>query len=69
MDRAPLKSSNVRSAGYDPAKKELEIEFSTGVYRFFEVPESVYDGFIGSGSKGSFFAANIKGKFPHQRMT
>ncbi len=68
MKRTAIQSTNVRSVGYDPDKTILEIEFSSGIYRFFDVPQSIYDAFMASSSKGSFFALSIKGRFPHQRM-
>jgi len=62
MMRQPVSSSNLRSVGYDPATRTLEIEFhSGGIYRYVGVPEAVYWGLMGAASKGSYFADFIKG--------
>ena len=64
MERLPVKSSNIKSIGYDIVTKTLEIEFTTGgVYRYNEVPEEVYNKMSISESKGKFFHTVIKNKF------
>ena len=69
MRRQPVTSSNLASVGYDPATQTLEIEFHHGgVYQYFDVPQSIYDGLMGPGSKGQFFAANIKGVYRYARV-
>ena len=41
MDRTPVQSSNIRSVGYDPASRTLEVEFhSSGLYQYSSVPEA-----------------------------
>lgn len=64
MHRNPVRSSNIRSVGYDKKTEQLEIEFHQGkVYLYFDVPESIYMGIMSSGSKGTFFHNNIKESF------
>ena len=64
MTRTSIESSNIKSVGYDPDKKILETEFSNGgVYQYSDVPEDVYQGFIGADSPGKFLNGEIKGKF------
>jgi hypothetical protein len=47
MQRQLVKSTNVRSVGYDASIGTLEIEFhSGGIYQYFSVPEAVYIAFI-----------------------
>lgn len=43
MNRQHVSSSCIRSIGYDPARRWLDVEY-TGktVYRYFEVPEAAY---------------------------
>ena len=68
MQRQPVVSSNLWSVGYDREALVLEIEFQGGrVYRYFGVPESVYAGLMGAGSKGTYFSTFIKDRYPTQR--
>ena len=52
--RESLNSSALASAGYDPTINMLEVEFtrSGSVYRYYDVPESVYDSLISADSAG-----------------
>ena len=62
MNRISVESSNIESIGYDSNSKNLEIEFNDhSVYRYYEVPEDVYDELMASESKGSYFFRKIKG--------
>ena len=70
MNRTPVKSSNIRSIGYDPGENVLEIEFSTGsVYQYLAVPSSVHANFMRASSKGSFFASQIRNKYRTRQIT
>ena len=67
MDRLLVRSSNILSVGYDVSARVLEVEFQSGnVYRYFDVPESLYQDFMTSGSKGEFFHDNILKEFDYQ---
>lgn len=47
MNRTPVSSSNLASIGYDHESMVLEIKFhSGGIYQYFNVPESVYQGLM-----------------------
>lgn len=64
MERTPVSSSNIAEIGYESATMTLEIAFLNGtVYQYFDVPESVYQAFMGPGSKGKYFHANIKNSY------
>jgi hypothetical protein len=65
MDRKPVTSSNIKSVGYDPATKTLEVEFLSGsLYRHEDVPQHVYDEFMAADSNGrsvgSHYNYNVK---------
>lgn len=61
MNRTPVSSSNLKTVGYDPETKQLEIEFlNGGIYLYSGVPESVYAGLMSASSHGSYFDAHIK---------
>lgn len=47
----------------------LEIEFNSGaVYQYTGVPQGEYDAIMNAGSKGSYFHANIKNRFPYVKL-
>jgi hypothetical protein len=49
-------------------RSTLEIEFKKGgTYQYFEVPESLFSQMQAAGSKGQFFAQNIKGIYRYAR--
>ena len=61
MRREAVDSEALRSVGYDPHERILEIEFVGGtVYRYFDVPPSVHAGLMTAESKGEYYAANIR---------
>ncbi len=66
MDRQILKSSNLKSVGYDQSSNILEIEFlSGGIYQYFKVPSQIYLALINATSKGSYFHKNIKEQYKY----
>jgi hypothetical protein len=61
MQRETVKSSNIKSVGYDKITLVLEIEFRTGsIYQHPNVPAAVYVRLKAAPSKGRSFAARIK---------
>lgn len=69
MDRNAVKSSNIKSVGYDPLNEVLEVEFiSGGIYQYSGFSQDKFDSFINSPSLGRWFAAEIRGKYPMQKM-
>ena len=41
----PVKSSNVRAAGYDPATKRMHVQFASGLYEYPNVSQEKFDEF------------------------
>lgn len=65
ITRVPVRSSSLSSIGYSASHQVLEAEFRSGeVYRFFMVPASVYDELNGSASKGAYFNAAVRDRYP-----
>lgn len=61
MERKRVSSSNLASVGYDPETKTLEIEFlNGGLYQYFNVSESIYNGLMAASSHGSYFDQHVK---------
>jgi hypothetical protein len=55
--------------GFDPASRTLEVEFhSGGLYQYSGVPETIYQGFMRSALKGSYFHDRIKGRYPDRQV-
>lgn len=61
MERQIVSSSNLASIGYDYSSSTLEVEFNNGgIYQYFNVPSSVYEGLMNASSHGQYFDQNIK---------
>jgi hypothetical protein len=69
MKRQPLRSSVLRSAGYDTETAVLELEFTSGdVYRYFAVPPSVFRALIEDDSPGAYFNRQISTTYPTRQQ-
>lgn len=68
MERTPVNSSTILSVGYDNDSQILEVEFNTGLYQYYDVPEYIFDEFINSGSLGSYLHSNIKGHYSYSQI-
>ncbi|MDB4975989.1 MAG: imidazoleglycerol-phosphate synthase [Myxococcaceae bacterium] len=69
MKRSFVRSSSVRSLGYDSASAVLEIEYGSGsVYRYAQVPEAVYRLLRRAPSVGTFVNKVIKPHFEARRV-
>lgn len=61
MNRVAVESSTVAEVGYDPRTATLEVAFhSGGVYRYLQVPESVFAGLVSATSVGRYLDAHVK---------
>ena len=59
MERTPVKSSSVKSVGYENGV--LEVEFAKGtVYRYKDVPAEVHAGLVGAESVGRHFQEHVR---------
>jgi hypothetical protein len=69
MERKRVNSSRIRSAGYDPQKQLLEIEFSDGrVVSYRGVSAEVYRQFMNAPSPVSFYEDKIAENYPETRV-
>lgn len=58
MKRNAVNSSNLASVGYD--NQTLEVEFKLGgIFQYYNVPKSVYEGLMNASSHGQYFDRNI----------
>lgn len=61
----PVVSGNLKAVGYDKASQTLDVQFSSGrIYRYSGVSPSVHQELIAAESIGSYFARNVRNKFP-----
>ena len=64
-----MPSTVIRRFAYDPAGRALDVLFVTGrCYRYREVPAEVAEEFRESFSKGRFFNARIRDRYPCERL-
>ncbi|MGI9281269.1 MAG: KTSC domain-containing protein [Endozoicomonas sp.] len=65
-----LESSALASAGYDPTAQILEIQFvgSESLYRYYDVPGSVYRELISAESIGRYYNLSIRGQYPSRKL-
>lgn len=74
MKRTPVESSNIQSIGYDPARRELEVEFGKSelddptnrIYVYRDVPPEVHAELMGDLSHGKYLNANIAREFIYE---
>ena len=66
INRNPVKSSQIKSIGYDPSSQTLAVEFhSGGVYHYSGIHPEKYDFLMKAESIGKHFSAHIKNKKDH----
>lgn len=69
IPRVQVQSSGLTSVGYSKRKHFLEIEFSSGaVYRYLNVPPSVYRDLMAADSKTRYYDQLIKRNYQSQRV-
>ena len=68
VTRTPVESSLLSSIGYS-IDATLELEFRSGaIYRYFAVPQTVFEGLIAAASKGAYFNRIVRNCFRYQRL-
>ena len=69
MDRTPVRSSSVASVGYDRRRRVLEVEFLDGsLYQYDDVAVDEHDALLAAESKGAYFNAHIRERYPCRRL-
>ena len=70
MQRIPLKSRAIVSAGYDADTLQLEIEFRGGrTYRYRDVPSGVFDFLLRTPHKGGYVNRMIHGRYAFENLS
>ena len=64
MERIALDSQALSSVGYDPARRLLEVEFTSGrVYQYFDVPRGEVERLLRAGSHGAYFSERMRDRY------
>lgn len=66
MERTTVDSSNVVSVGYEAGT--LEVEFNSGIYCYYDVPEYIFEELMASDSKGTYLHQNIKKSYSYEKI-
>ncbi len=70
MTWLPLESAMLASVAYNATQLTLYLRFrnSGDVYRYFDLPVTLYQAFLDAESHGAFFLANIRNCFRYERL-
>jgi hypothetical protein len=69
MERKTVRSSNIKSIGYNEITRSLEVEFNNGtIYEYYKVPKEVHDLLMTSASHGKYLNQYIKKKYAFKRV-
>lgn len=64
MEMIRVSSSAISAIGYDPETMRMRIKFKEGkTYDYCRVPAHIFESFIQSRSKGTFYQAKINGRY------
>ncbi|MEO8382166.1 MAG: KTSC domain-containing protein [Acidobacteriota bacterium] len=67
--RTLIDSSVIAALTYDSDTNVLDVEFRTGrVYRYWLIPQGVYDALRGSDSIGRHFNSEVRDHFPNREL-
>jgi KTSC domain len=70
MKHISVSSTSLSSVGYDVRSKILEIKFNNGsTYKYFNVPEMIYEALMKADSHGKYFDSKVKkGGYRYERV-
>ena len=69
MKRVNVKSSHLKSVGFDVASRVMEVEFASGdIYQYVDVPIDVFASLVRAPSKGGYFEHFVSERFVHRRV-
>lgn len=69
MEWTAVESSAIRALKYEPASRELYVDFhNRRRYVYFDVPQAVFEQFASAPSIGRYFAAHVRNVFRFRRI-
>lgn len=66
MEMIKVESSNVIAVGHDG--KDLYVEYPAGVYKYNDVPVTIYEKLLKAPSKGRFMNEEIRNNYEYTRI-
>ena len=66
MEMVKVESSNVVAIGYK--KNNLYVDFKSGSYVYYDVPQKIYDGLLAAESKGKYMWAHVRDVYSYMRL-
>jgi lysyl-tRNA synthetase class 2 len=64
-----VQSTAIKDIDYDEARAKLQVQFVSGErYVYVGVPGEVHRSFVAADSKGRFFQAEIRDRYPFNRL-
>ena len=69
MEHVPVQSTNIRSVGYDPETRTMQVQFSHGgLYSYSNVDPGVHQALVEAPSVGAHFTLNIRNNYAGERI-
>ena len=68
MEMKRLSGGNLRAAGYDPSRRTLMVELSSGTFEYQGISADLWRRFNGASSPWSFYRDNIEEEFAGKRV-
>lgn len=69
MARQRVKSTSIQSVDYVHGNGILDVEFHNGSrYKYFGVPDTVYNTLMAAKSIGQYFATHIRGQYKSEKV-
>lgn len=70
MKLIPVQSSNIRAVGYDPATREMQVQFLGGaIYSHTDITPLKHAEFIAAKSKGGHYNETFRGKNGYKKIS
>ena len=68
MEMKRINAGNLRAVGYDPARRVLVAELTSGTYEYSGVTAETFRRLASSASAWSFFRDNIEEEYPAKKV-
>lgn len=69
VEKVPVQSKGIDWVAYDEEAQTLDVHFGESrTYRYFDVPDAVYDWLLRAQSKGKFVNRLVKDRYRYERL-
>jgi hypothetical protein len=68
MNMLRVNSSNLVAVRYDAVSQTLRIQFNSGLYDYYNVPQHIYNGLMSASSHGEYHARYIKNSYRYRKI-